>query len=104
MGAVLSKRELCGLIKAIALSHLAGFEQYSAFDYQRCEHNSHSSVVAVYVYVALSTYLPGTLIFVSNVMLFLRLRRSDSLRRSLFGESPRQGPIRAANPVRIGLC
>lgn len=63
-----------------------GFEQYSAFDYQRCEHNSHSSVVAVYVYVALSTYLPGTLIFVSNVMLFLRLRRSDSLRRSLFGK------------------
>lgn len=79
-------------VAVIALNTLfpgsaAGFEQYSAFDYQRCETHRDSSVVAVYVYVALSTYLPGTLIFVSNVMLLLRLRRSDSLRRSLFGKS-----------------
>lgn len=79
------------ILVALTKWHFSGFEQYSAFDYQRCEHNSHSSVVAVYVYVALSTYLPGTLIFVSNVMLFLRLRRSDSLRRSLFAGSAHDG-------------
>ncbi|XP_034253457.1 uncharacterized protein LOC117652555 isoform X2 [Thrips palmi] len=79
------------ILVALTKWHFSGFEQYSAFDYQRCEHNSHSSVVAVYVYVALSTYLPGTLIFVSNVMLFLRLRRSDSLRRSLFAGTAHDG-------------
>lgn len=79
------------ILVALTKWHFSGFEQYSAFEYQRCEHNAHSSVVAVYVYVALSTYLPGTIIFVSNVMLFLRLRRSDSLRRSLFAGSAHDG-------------
>ncbi|KAK3926059.1 Neuromedin-U receptor 1 [Frankliniella fusca] len=79
------------ILVALTKWHFSGFEQYSAFDYQRCEHNNHSSVVAVYVYVALSTYLPGTIIFVSNVILFLKLRRSDSLRRSLFAGTSHDG-------------
>lgn len=80
------------IMVALTKWHFSGFEQYSAFEYQRCEHNNHeSSVLAVYVYVALSTYLPGTIIFVSNVILFLKLRRSDSLRRSLFAGTGHDG-------------
>ncbi|KAK6636881.1 hypothetical protein RUM43_010545 [Polyplax serrata] len=65
----------------------SGYEQDSTFGFKPCKFQSEGSDnKVVYVYIALSTWLPCLLIFIGNILLIRQVRMSNKSRYELSGE------------------
>ncbi|KAK2587229.1 hypothetical protein KPH14_002968 [Odynerus spinipes] len=83
--AILSISTLTCISFIISLTKLysGGYETDSVFEFIPCQKKIKPWGSAMYFYIALSTWLPLTFIFIGNVLLIMHMKKSDALRRKL---------------------
>ncbi|XP_014614251.1 PREDICTED: uncharacterized protein LOC106792368 [Polistes canadensis] len=83
--AIISVTTLTCVSFIISLTKLysGGYETDSVFEFIPCQKKIKPWGSTMYVYIALSTWLPLTFIFVGNVLLVIHMKKLDTLRRQL---------------------
>ncbi|XP_015184274.1 PREDICTED: uncharacterized protein LOC107070515 isoform X2 [Polistes dominula] len=83
--AIISVTTLTCVSFIISLTKLysGGYETDSVFEFKPCQKKIKPWGSAMYVYIALSTWLPLTFIFVGNVLLVIHMKKLDTHRRQL---------------------